>query len=242
MPIQSRKEALKILGLSEQEVKAGLSDSTTMPFPELSIPGETIQQAFERRLFSIHPDTKDRYEKASAEFTLTVDQLLEARRFLLSEYPAGDDILVRKSEQKSGVSGTEENVEPAENGASGENFSNARTDANAETNNHGPIQEEVRDDGQGYFLYRKADQIYGDALERYFSVRKHYTYLKKSHPAEIRFREELLQAKDIFARVLEDYPSGRWMVDSVERIARINNWLGSEGDAARTHARSEKTK
>lgn len=85
-------------------------------------------------------------------------------------------------------------------------------------------------DSDGYGIYREADKIYGDALDAYFAVRKHYSFLNPDHPAETEFRKRLLKARSLFARVIEKYPHGRWMVDSVERIARINNWLRAEGD------------
>ena len=77
----------------------------------------------------------------------------------------------------------------------------------------------------GYNWYRRASDAYGECLDDYWRERLRFSHIPEKSPEVRRFYERLEAARQIFARVLEEFPGGMWTPDAVEKIAKINVWL-----------------
>lgn len=80
-----------------------------------------------------------------------------------------------------------------------------------------------------YRLYKEALKNYFEALEEYFEG-KHQVELEVDSPAYQELCEKLNQVKSDLARVIQKNPAGMWVSDSIEKIGRINVWLGPKNN------------
>ena len=80
----------------------------------------------------------------------------------------------------------------------------------------------------GYEIYRRAGILMGDAMQEYWKERLRWSGIPSDSPKIQSALKKMQQAKNLFARVLNEFPGGVWTPDAVEEIARINIWLGGK--------------
>ena len=70
-----------------------------------------------------------------------------------------------------------------------------------------------------YTLYKKAFTILQNSFYGYYSDGSGFTgdakYLKS----------ELIKAKELFAKIIKDYPYNQWVDDAIDKINSINKWV-----------------
>lgn len=91
---------------------------------------------------------------------------------------------------------------------------------------HSCLSEEVSLDQKIYHLYKTACQNYSSALENYFSQVK-MVDLQNNSAAYQELSKALQANKEQFASVIKQQPAGLWTADAIDKINKINIWLGS---------------
>lgn len=91
---------------------------------------------------------------------------------------------------------------------------------------HSCLNEEISLDQKIYHLYKTACQNYSSALEDYFSKVKMID-LQNNSAAYQELSKALQANKEQFASVLKQQPAGLWTADAIDKINKINIWLGS---------------
>ena len=80
----------------------------------------------------------------------------------------------------------------------------------------------------GYTWYRQASAIMSTALQDYWRERLRWSQIPVDSPQLKEIAARLTNARELFARVLTEFPGGTWTPDAVDEIARINLWLGGQ--------------
>ena len=75
-----------------------------------------------------------------------------------------------------------------------------------------------------YYLYKKASEIYSEALEEYFEKAKQVN-LDARDKTYKSLLAKLHQCKDIMAQIIKNDPGGIWTSDAIEKVASINIWI-----------------
>lgn len=77
-----------------------------------------------------------------------------------------------------------------------------------------------------YELYKEAKKLENTAILKYFEERKKNHNL--SHPDfeyEISLKKELKTARDLYLKLLKEFPQSIWKKDTLDSVASIDNWL-----------------
>ncbi|PJZ76081.1 molecular chaperone DnaJ [Leptospira neocaledonica] len=89
------------------------------------------------------------------------------------------------------------------------------------------ILENVKEDPDGFQIYKLAKQKAAKAIEKYFQFTEgNPVFLKKEdNPALLRLREELETAKEELEEFLEKFPKSIWKEDTETTLKKIKVWF-----------------
>ena len=75
-----------------------------------------------------------------------------------------------------------------------------------------------------YLLYKKASEIYSEALEDYFENTKQVNLCAKNKNYQS-LHQKLTQCKQLLAEIIKKDPGGIWTSDAIEKVASINLFI-----------------
>lgn len=71
-----------------------------------------------------------------------------------------------------------------------------------------------------YSLYKNAFDLMKDAFDNFSGYGN--SYLKNNRPE---LKKRFIEAKSLFAELIEKYPESAWVSDSIDRVFTINAWI-----------------